>query len=100
MGGEQGAVAADVTFLPALGWYLRDVPGLVFTFSPPTEAKAYLAVPGQPAPVGYRIVRTWPIAQGWVPNAIDGLDWWRWLVYRESYGSLTSTEADLLVKEP
>ena len=100
MGGEQGAVAADVTFLPALGWYLRDVPGLVFTFSPPTEAKAYLAVPGQPAPVGYRIERTWPIAQGWVPNAIDGLDWWRWLVYRESYGSLTSTEADLLVKEP
>jgi 4-amino-4-deoxy-L-arabinose transferase-like glycosyltransferase len=100
MAGEQGAVAADVTFLPALGWYLRDVPGLVFTFSPPTEAKAYLAVPGQPAPVGYRIERTWPIAQGWVPDAIDGLDWWRWLVYREPYGSLTSTEADLLVKEP
>ena len=96
----QGAVAADVTFLPALGWYLRDVPGLVFTFSPPTDAKAYLAVAGQPAPVGYRRERTWPIAEGWVPDAIDGLDWWRWLVYREPYGGLTSTEADLLVKQP
>jgi hypothetical protein len=35
-----------------------------------------------------------------VPDTIDGLDWWRWLVYRVSYGSLTSTKADLLVKEP
>jgi len=100
VGGAQGTVAADMSFLPALGWYLRDVPGLVFTFSPPTEAKAYLAVAGKPAPDGYRVDRTWPIAQGWVPRTIDGLDWWRWLVYREPYGSLTSTEADLLVKEP
>ena len=100
MGGPEGTVAADISFLPALGWYLRDVPGLVFTHSPPAGANAYLAVPGQPAPNGYRIDRRWPIAQGWVPEAIDGLDWWRWLVYRESYGSLTSTEAELLVREP
>lgn len=100
MGGADGAVAADMSFLPALGWYLRDVPGLVFVHSPPTEANAYLAVPGQPAPSGYRIDRRWPIAQGWVPHTIDGLDWWRWLVYREPYGGLTSTEAELLVKGP
>jgi len=100
MGGVEGTVAADTSFLPALGWYLRDVPGLVFTHSLPTGASAYLAVPGKPAPSGYRIDRRWPIAQGWVPDTIDGLDWWRWLVYRESYGSLTSAEADLLVKEP
>jgi len=100
MGGPEGTVAADISFLPALGWYLRDVPGLVFTHSPPAGASAYLAVPGKPAPSGYRIDRRWPIAQGWVPDTIDGLDWWRWLVYRESYGSLTSAEADLLVKEP
>ena len=100
MGAPEGTVAADISFLPALGWYLRDVPGLVFTHSPPAGASAYLAVPGQPAPSGYRIDRRWPIAQGWVPEAIDGLDWWRWLVYRESYGSLTSTEAELLVREP
>jgi hypothetical protein len=100
MGGAEGSVAADMSFLPALGWYLRDVPGLVFTFSPPAEANAYLAVPGQPAPAGYRIDRGWPIAQGWVPRTIDGLDWWRWLVYREPYGGLTSTEAELLVKGP
>jgi uncharacterized protein (TIGR03663 family) len=99
MGGPEGTVAADISFLPALGWYLRDVPGLVFAHSLPAGASAYLAVPGQPAPSGYRIDRRWPIAQGWVPEAINGLDWWRWLVYRESYGSLTSTEADLLVKE-
>jgi uncharacterized membrane protein len=100
MGGEQGAVAADMSFLPALGWYLRDVPGLVFVSAPPAEAKAFLGVAGQPAPAGYRIDRTWPIAQGWVPRTVDPLDWWRWLVYREPFGSLTSTEADLLVKGP
>jgi len=99
-GGEQGAVAADMSFLPALGWYLRDVPGLVFVSAPPAEAKAFLGVAGQPAPAGYRIDRTWPIAQGWVPRTVDPLDWWRWLVYREPFGSLTSTEADLLVKGP
>jgi uncharacterized protein (TIGR03663 family) len=98
MGGAPGAIAADKSFLPALGWYLRDVPGLVFAASPPAEANTYLAVPGQPAPAGYRVDRRWPIAQGWVPHTIDGLDWWRWLVYREPYGGLTSTEADLLVK--
>jgi uncharacterized membrane protein len=100
MGGEEGAVAADMSFLPALGWYLRDVPGLVFVSAPPAEAKAFLGVAGQPAPAGYRIDRTWPIAQGWVPRTVDPLDWWRWLVYREPFGSLTSTEADLLVKGP
>ena len=100
VGGQPGTVAADMSFLPALGWYLRDVPGLVFTFSPPADASVYLAVPGQAAPAGYRIDRTWPIAQGWVPHSIDGLDWWRWLVYREPYGGLTSTQAELLVKGP
>jgi len=100
VGGQPGTVAADMSFLPALGWYLRDVPGLVFTFSPPAEASVYLTVPGQPPPAGYRIDRTWPIAQGWVPHTIDGLDWWRWLVYRDPYGSLASTEAVLMVREP
>ena len=100
MGGAEGAVAADMSFLPALGWYLRDVPGLVFVHSPPADANAYLAVPGQPAPAGYRIDRRWPIAQGWVPDTIDGLDWWRWLVYREPYGGLTATDAELLVRGP
>ena len=100
MGGEQGAVAADMSFLPTLGWYLRDVPGLVFASSPPTAAKAFLAVPDQPVPAGYQVDRRWPIAQGWVPHTVDPLDWWRWLVYREPYGSLTSIEADLLIKGP
>ena len=97
---EQGPVAADLSFLPALGWYLRDVPGLVFAASPPAEAVAYLAVPGEPAPAGFRAERTWPVAQGWLPHTIDPLDWWRWLVYREPYGGLISTQADLLVKGP
>ncbi len=100
MGGEEGAIGADMSFMRPLGWYLRDVPGLVFTYSPPANAVAYLAVPGTTVPIGYGLERTWPIAEGWVPSSIDPLSWWRWLVYREPYGGLTSTEADLLVKAP
>jgi uncharacterized protein (TIGR03663 family) len=100
IGAEQGVVAADMSFLPALGWYLREVPGLLFVSSPPTDATAYLAVSGEPAPAGYRLEEGWPIAEGWVPHTIDPLDWWRWLVYREPYGGLTSTQAELLVKGP
>jgi hypothetical protein len=100
MGGVEGSVAADLSLLRPLGWYLRDVPGLVFVATPPADANAFLAVPNEPVPAGYRIDRRWPIAQGWVPSSINGLDWWKWLVYREAYGSPTSIEADLLVKGP
>jgi hypothetical protein len=76
------------------------VPGLLFVSSPPADATAYLAVSGEPAPAGYRLEKGWPIAEGWLPHTIDPLDWWRWLVYREPYGGLTSTQAELLVKGP
>jgi uncharacterized protein (TIGR03663 family) len=100
MGGVEGSVAADLSLLRPLGWYLRDVPGLVFVATPPADANALLAVPNEPVPAGYRIDRRWPIAQGWVPSSVDGLDWWKWLVYRKPYGNSTSAEADLLVKGP
>jgi uncharacterized protein (TIGR03663 family) len=50
MGGAEGSVAADLSFMRPLGWYLRDVPGLVFVVTPPAGANAFLAVPSEPAP--------------------------------------------------
>jgi len=59
---------------------------------------AIVTPPGESAPSGYRWQEAWPIAEGWLPHSVDPLDWWRWLVYRQPWGNLTSREADLLVR--
>lgn len=93
-----GPIAVHDSFLPALGWYLRDVNGVVFAPSPVVDAVAIVAPPGESAPSGYRWQEAWPIAEGWLPHSVDPLDWWRWLIYREPWGNLSSREADLLVR--
>ena len=93
-----GPIAVHESFLPALGWYLRDVNGVVFAPSPAEDAVAIVTPPGEPAPSGYQRQEAWPIAEGWLPHSVDPLDWWRWLVYREPWGDLSYKEADLLVR--
>jgi len=93
-----GPIAVHDSFLPSLGWYLRDVNGVVFAPSPAADAVAIVTLPGESAPSGYRWQRTWPIVEGWLPHSVDPLDWWRWLVYRQPWGDLSSREADLLVR--
>jgi len=92
-----GRIAVHESFLPSLGWYLRDVKGIVFAPSP-ADAVAIVTPPGEPAPSGYRLQGAWPIAEGWLPHSVDPLDWWRWLVYREPWGDISLREADLLVR--
>jgi uncharacterized protein (TIGR03663 family) len=93
-----GPIAVHDSFLPALGWYLRDVKGVVFAPWPAEDAVAIVAQPGESAPSGYRQQGAWPIAEGWLPHSIEPLNWWRWLVYRQPWGDLSSREADLLVR--
>jgi uncharacterized protein (TIGR03663 family) len=93
-----GPIAVHESFLPALGWYLRDVDGVVFARSPAEDAAAVVTLPEESGPPGYRLQGTWPVVEGWLPRSVDPLDWWRWLVYREPWGDLSSREADLLVR--
>jgi uncharacterized protein (TIGR03663 family) len=93
-----GPIAVQESFLPSLGWYLRDVKGVVFAPSPPADAVAIVTLPGEAAPSGYSWLETWTISESWLPNSLHPLDWWRWLLYRRSWGELSSREADLLVK--
>jgi hypothetical protein len=93
-----GPIAVHESFLPALGWYLRDVQVVVFATRPAEDAVAIIAQPGESASPGFQRQETWPIAEGWLPNSIDPLNWWRWLVYRQPWGDLSSREADLLVR--
>ncbi len=93
-----GTIAVHDSLLPALGWYLRDVHGVVFAASPPTDAVAIVTPAGESPPGGYRWQGTWPIAEGWLPHTFDPLDWWRWLVYRQPWGDLSSIEADIVVR--
>ncbi|KPJ50446.1 MAG: hypothetical protein AMJ38_01790 [Dehalococcoidia bacterium DG_22] len=91
-------IAVHESFLPFLGWYLRDVNGVVFAPSPAEDAVAIVTPPGESAPSGYRWERAWPIAEGWLPHSADPLDWWRWLVYRQPWDDISSREAELLVR--
>jgi uncharacterized protein (TIGR03663 family) len=93
-----GPIAVHESFLPDLGWYLRDVKGLVFAAQPAEDAVAIVAQPGESAPSGYHREGAWTIADGWLPRSLDPLNWWRWLVYRQPWGDLSSREADLLVR--
>ena len=93
-----GLIAVNDSFLPALGWYLRDVNGVVFAASPPADAVAIVTPAGESTPSGYRWQGTWPIAEGWLPQTFDPLDWWRWLVYRQAWGDISSIEGDLVVR--
>lgn len=92
-----GRIAVHESFLPSLGWYLRDVKGIVFAPSA-ADAVAIVTPPGEPVPSGYRSQGAWPIAEGWLPHSVDPLNWWRWLVYREPWGDISLREADLLVR--
>ncbi|GAF88340.1 unnamed protein product, partial [marine sediment metagenome] len=49
-----GPIAVHDSFLPSLGWYLRDVNGVVFAPSPAADAVAIVTLPGESAPSGYR----------------------------------------------
>jgi uncharacterized protein (TIGR03663 family) len=93
-----GPIAVHESFLPTLGWYLRDVKGVVFASQPAEDAVAIVAQSGESAPPGFHRQETWSIAEGWLPDSIDPLNWWRWLVYRQPWGDLSSMEADLLVR--
>jgi len=93
-----GPIAVHESFLPALGWYLRDVKSVVFASQPAEDAVTIVAQSGESAPPGYHRQEAWSIAEGWLPDSIDPLNWWRWLVYRQPWGDLSSREADLLVR--
>jgi 4-amino-4-deoxy-L-arabinose transferase-like glycosyltransferase len=97
--GDSGLpVAIDPALRDALGWPFRGEP---IAFGDPGDGSAVVLIAGPESPSGmqaaagpYRIVRRW------APDEIDPIPTWRWFVYRERYGSLSTTEVQVFVPIP
>ncbi|MFQ5880220.1 MAG: glycosyltransferase family 39 protein [Dehalococcoidia bacterium] len=93
-----GPVLIDPGLREPLAWYLRDLP---VTFARPgEEASALVVLAGQEVEGFTPLGEAWRLGQGWYPADLDPLPLWRWLVYRESYGSLDGVDAQILVPAP
>ncbi len=91
----------DPELAEPLAWYLRD---MAVTFDAPSAEAGLVVVRGGTDVEGFTPTGgEWLLGEGWYPTDIDPLPLWRWLVYREAYGTLTSmttVEAQILVPAP
>jgi hypothetical protein len=95
---RSGPVVTDPSLREPLAWHLRDS---AVMFGDLAEDAGVVVVPmGQEVQGFTRLGEPWRLGAGWYPDDLDPLPLWRWLVYRESYGSLDSVEAEILVPTP
>ena len=96
-----GPVLIDPALAEPLAWHLRD---LAVAFARPSEGAGAVVVPAGSEVEGFTASgEAWRLGEGWYPTDIDPLPLWRWLVYREPYGNLSSMEsvgAQILVPAP
>jgi len=93
-----GPVLIDPSLQEPLAWELRDV---AVTFAPPAEDAGAVVVQAEREVEGFTpLGEPWRLGEGWYPAELDLLPLWRWLVYRESYGSVDNVDAQILVPAP
>jgi len=94
-----GTVALDRALGESLVWPLRDAP--LVTGDPTKSASAVIARADQ-TPAGFEpLGDAWRLAEGWYPQALlHPLSLWRWLVFREPYGSVDSIDVRIYVPKP
>ncbi len=99
--GRAGPVLIDPALAEPLAWYLRDV---TVTFAEPDDVAGAVVVPVGREVDGFTTSgEAWRLGKGWYPADLDLLPLWRWLVFREAYGNLSSMEnvdAQILVPAP
>jgi 4-amino-4-deoxy-L-arabinose transferase-like glycosyltransferase len=87
-------VAIDPDLRDALGWSLRDEP---VAFGDPATGAAFVLPSESQPPAGYEAPGgPLRVAEGWAPDSLEVLPAWRWFVYREAYGNLSTTDVILL----
>ena len=93
-----GPVLIDPFLEAPLAWELRD---LAVIFAGPAEDAGAVVVPAGRAVDGFaRLGEAWRIGEGWYPSDLKVLPLWRWLVYREPYGTLDIMDVEILVPVP
>ncbi len=89
------ARAAAEAGKPATVWSLRD---LGVAIGDAEAGSPFVTVAGRPAPAGYEpLGAPWRISEGWTIDDSLRLRTWRWFVYRQGYGSLSTVDVQILV---
>lgn len=93
--GDSGlTVAIEPRLRDILGWRFRQEP---VTFGDPAQGSSIVLLTGSQPPSGFESTGgPFPVAGRWVPGEIDPIPTWRWFVYRERYGNLSTTEVQVL----
>lgn len=93
--GDSGlTVAIEPRLRDILGWSFRQEP---VTFGDPAEGSRIVLLAGSQPPSGFESTGgPFRVAERWVPGEIDPIPTWRWFVYRERYGNLSTTEVQVL----
>jgi hypothetical protein len=91
-----GTLVVEAGLRDALGWTLRDSGA---RFGGGVEGASIVVGLAGPPPSGFAALGgPWRVAEGWYPEALlrpRGM--WRWLVFREPYGSMRAIEVSIFV---
>lgn len=85
-------VAIDPALRGTLGWPLRDEQ---IAFGDPVQGSAsVIESDGE-----QQDAASWRVAEGWAPDDFEVLPAWRWFVYRQPYGNLSTTEVIIVAPQ-
>ncbi len=91
-----GTIVVEEGLAGALAWPLRDSP---VVFGGDTKGASVVVAPADQTPAGFiPLGDAWRVAQGWYPQELlHPLAFWRWLAFREPYGSLDTVDVRIYV---
>lgn len=97
-GEGEGIVVIDPALREPLAWYLRDQP---IAFGDPGPGTAVYIGPPEAAREGFAPQSPrWTVARGWNPPGLPIVPMWGWLLFRETFGNLSTIEAQLYLPQP
>jgi uncharacterized protein (TIGR03663 family) len=98
---KNGGVTVQSSLTAPFAWYLRDVPGLRFAAEiDPGGSGQVAAIGDAPAAktmTGY-VSRWLQLHSTWNPDSVAPARLWRWLMYREPYGTVNTARFVLYTK--
>jgi Dolichyl-phosphate-mannose-protein mannosyltransferase len=94
----RGNIGVDPSLSPPMAWYTRGNPAIRIQSPTPTSAAAVTPV-NSPGMIGFTsLVPENEIVRAWYPDSINLTGILRWLLYRQAWGPVRSTAAQVLVR--
>jgi hypothetical protein len=94
----RGTISVDPSLSAPMAWYTRGNPSIRNQQPAPTSAAVVTPV-NSPAMIGFTpLVQENEISRAWYPGSINLTGILRWLLYRQAWGPVRSTSAQVLVR--